>query len=113
MKQIFSLRYLSAILVFAPLMPVSFIKNLAAVPVYLAPANSTYDKYMQLGYDATGQRNYSVALTYLPHLKMGKEYHWSSSVICDRQDRSEDLVVEGSIKRTAKFRKVIVKLWFG
>lgn len=57
------MKYLSAILVFTPMIPVSSI-NALAVPIYVAQAKSVYNQYMQLGYDATGQRNYSVALTY-------------------------------------------------
>jgi hypothetical protein len=62
MKQIFWMKYLSAVLVFTSLMPVSSIK-VAAVPIYLAQANA-YNQYMQLGYDATRQRDYPVALNY-------------------------------------------------
>ena len=32
-------------------------------------------------------------------LQVGKTYHWSFSVICDPQDRSGSLVVQGSIQR--------------
>lgn len=63
MKQVFWMRYLAFVLVFNPLMPVSSIKAIAAAPIYLAQATA-YSRYMQLGYDATRQRNYSVALTY-------------------------------------------------
>ncbi|MCC5638436.1 DUF928 domain-containing protein [Nostoc sp. CHAB 5844] len=34
------------------------------MPSYLAQAQSNYNKYMQLGYSATRQRNYSAALNY-------------------------------------------------
>ncbi len=245
MKQIFWLRYLSAVLVFAPLMPVSSSK-VAAVPIYL-PASNAYNQSMQLGYDATKQRKYSLALTYFkqalqkrpgdtyaaiavrniegyiarapqaavglgtnsityipddigipsrrvpgasrgesclrgsksltaltpaknpelttagypkfffyvpktsgqvlefvlqdekkdeqfykktfktngqpgvimlslpanstkPPLEMGKEYNWSFSVICDRLDRSQDLVVEGSIQRMAPDKNLTIEL---
>ncbi|ARV57808.1 hypothetical protein BZZ01_03425 [Nostocales cyanobacterium HT-58-2] len=36
--------------------------------------------------------------TLLP-LKIGKNYHWFFSIICDPQDRSEDLFIEGWIQR--------------
>ncbi len=246
MKKIFWVRYLAAILVFAPLMSLRSIKAVALVPMYLAEAHSAYDQHMQLGYDATRQRNYSVALTYFkqalqensgdryaavavrnlegyvardrqaadrggtnlayispslgipsrrvpgasrarsclqsaesltaltpeknpvlttagnpvfffyvpktsarslelvlqnpkndqqfykatfktsgepgvvrlslpanstkPPLKIGKEYHWSFSVICEPQDRSQDLVVEGSIQRMAPDQNLSVEL---
>ncbi|WP_190966971.1 DUF928 domain-containing protein [Nostoc spongiaeforme] len=45
------------------LLPVSFDKVVAA-PDNIAQAQSNYNKYMQLGYSATRQRNYSAALNY-------------------------------------------------
>lgn len=63
MKQIFWMRYLSAALVFTPLMPVSSIQALPA-PSSQTQAPSAYDQYMQQGYDATKRRNYSAALNY-------------------------------------------------
>lgn len=244
MNKRFCIRYLSTILVFAPTISVIDIKALQAVPTYLAEAKPAYDQYMQLGYDDTRQRNYSVALTYfkqalqqragnryaaiavrniegyiardrqtgsqgrnsltyippsigipsrrvpaasrgesclqssqsltaltpeknsalttagyptfffyipktsakalelvlqdanekqiykgtfkpssqpgvvslslpansMPPLQMGKEYHWSFSAICDRQDRSQDLVVEGSIQRIAPDHNLTIEL---
>jgi hypothetical protein len=245
MQKIFWMRYLSSVLVFAPLMSLRSIVAVA-IPMHLAQAKSGYDEHMQLGYDATRQRNYSAALTYfkqalqenpgdryagvavrnlegyiardrqdgsqarnslayissslgipsrrvpgasrassclhsansltaltpqknpalttagypvfffyipqtsaqalelvlqdakndeqvykatfktsgepgvvrlsLPanstksHLKAGKEYHWSFSVICDRQDRSQDMVVEGSIQRMVPDHNLTVEL---
>jgi len=35
----------------------------------------------------------------VPPLKIGKNYHWFFSIICDPQDRSEDLFVEGWVQR--------------
>ncbi|GAX45133.1 hypothetical protein NIES4075_61540 [Tolypothrix sp. NIES-4075] len=56
MKKIFSMRYLSVFLALA--LSVSFSK------VLLAQTQSAYDQYMQLGYAATAQRNYSGAFNY-------------------------------------------------
>jgi hypothetical protein len=35
----------------------------------------------------------------LPPLKSGQPYHWYMSIICDSQDRSADIVVNGWVKR--------------
>ena len=35
----------------------------------------------------------------LPPLKVGKNYHWMFSIICDSQDRSEDFFIEGWVQR--------------
>lgn len=56
MKKIFSIRYLSVFLAIA--LSVSYSKTL------LAQTQSAYDQYMQLGYKATGQRNYPSAFNY-------------------------------------------------
>ncbi|MBW4478756.1 MAG: DUF928 domain-containing protein [Tolypothrix brevis GSE-NOS-MK-07-07A] len=56
MKKIFSIRYLSVFLALA--LSVSFSK------VSLAQTQSDYNQYMQLGYAATAQRNYSGAFNY-------------------------------------------------
>jgi tetratricopeptide (TPR) repeat protein len=56
MKKIFSIRYLSVFLALA--LSVSFSK------VLLAQTQSDYNQYMQLGYAATAQRNYSGAFNY-------------------------------------------------
>ncbi|NES25525.1 MAG: DUF928 domain-containing protein [Symploca sp. SIO3E6] len=35
-----------------------------------------------------------------PPLEVGKNYQWSVALICDQQERTEDIVVQGQIKRT-------------
>ena len=35
----------------------------------------------------------------LPSLKLGKDYHWYISIICESQDRSGDIYVDGWIQR--------------
>lgn len=64
MKKLFWSKYLFAVLVFAPLIPISSIKAIPANPIYLAQANSAYTQYMRRGYSATKQRNYPAALSY-------------------------------------------------
>jgi len=60
-------------------MPTDLMKLEAAVPtnLLLTQAQSSYDRYMQMGYDATRQRNYSVALAYFQQAlqtKPGDQY---------------------------------------
>jgi len=42
-----------------------------------------------------------------PELKVGKTYRWFFSVVCDRSQRSRDLVVQGSILRLAPDKKLL------
>ncbi len=62
MKNVLWLNYLSVVLAFSLLTPVT--QAIATEPIYVAQVDSAYDRYMQLGYDATGQRNYQTALKY-------------------------------------------------
>jgi tetratricopeptide (TPR) repeat protein len=64
MKNVLWIKYLSAVLAFSPLIPVNMGEVLAAEPIYVAQADSAYDRYMQLGYAATQQRNYQTARNY-------------------------------------------------
>jgi hypothetical protein len=41
------------------------------------------------------------ALANLSPLEIGQEYQWQLTLICNSQDRSSDIVVEGKIKRVA------------
>lgn len=45
-----------------------------------------------------------------PQLKVGKTYRWFFSVVCDSSQRSQDLVVQGSIVRLAPDEKLLRQL---
>ncbi len=45
-----------------------------------------------------------------PGLALGKEYHWYVSMICDPQDRSGDIYVDGWIQRVEPNRSLITQL---
>jgi len=63
MKPFFLIRCVCVTIMLGSVLPVSS-ETAVAAPSYLAQAQSNYDKYMQLGYGATRQRNYSTALNY-------------------------------------------------
>ncbi|BAY15517.1 hypothetical protein NIES21_13340 [Anabaenopsis circularis NIES-21] len=63
MKPFFLIRCVCVTLMLGSLLPVSADK-VVALPAYLAQAQSNYNQYMQMGYSATRQRNYSAALNY-------------------------------------------------
>ncbi|AFY44298.1 DUF928 domain-containing protein [Nostoc sp. PCC 7107] len=63
MKPFFLMRCVCVTLMLGSLLPVSADK-VVALPAYLAQAQSNYNQYMQMGYSATRQRNYSDALNY-------------------------------------------------
>ena len=158
MKHKFWTKHLCVVSIITLVMPTDLMKLEAAVPtnLLLTQAQSSYDRYMQLGYDATRQRNYSVATLffYIPHtdaqtyalivqnennqtiysgnfnisrnpgivslslpanskvpeLKVGKNYSWFLSVVCNRTDRSQDSVVKGSIQRIEPEQKLRMEL---
>jgi Domain of Unknown Function (DUF928) len=62
MKRIFW-KYLLPGLVFAPFVSIAIPKVIAADSIYLVQG-STYNKYMQQGYAATGKRNYTAAANF-------------------------------------------------
>jgi len=41
------------------------------------------------------------SLANLSPLEMGQQYHWQLTLMCNSQDRSSDIIVEGKIKRVA------------
>ncbi|MBE9005827.1 DUF928 domain-containing protein [Fortiea sp. LEGE XX443] len=63
MKLFFLTRCVCVTLILGSLLPVSS-NQVVAAPSYLAQSQSNYNQYMQLGYGATRQRNYSAALKY-------------------------------------------------
>lgn len=46
----------------------------------------------------------------LPPLEIGKTYHWAFSIVCNSQERSEDISVHGHIQRVALKDSLSVKL---
>jgi Domain of Unknown Function (DUF928) len=72
MKKIFWMRYLSAILVFAPLLSITPIQVWGADPIKLAQAKSGYDQYMQQGYAATVRKDYSSALRFFQQAQQAR-----------------------------------------
>lgn len=45
-----------------------------------------------------------------PTLEVGKNYHWYFSLICDAEDRAEDLDINGSIQRVNLSADLVTKL---
>ncbi len=78
MQNTWWLRYVSIILVFTPVLSLS--AQVKAVPLILAQADSAYDQYMDLGYTAARQRQYSRALRYFQQALWERPGDWYANI---------------------------------
>ena len=78
--------------------PASEAKNLE---FELLAGNSSQSYKKTLGLPSTpGVVSLNLQTTGLPPLELGQTYHWYLRMVCDNEDRSGDIVVEGWIERT-------------
>ncbi len=77
MQNTWWLRYVSVILLVSPVLMSTSVKS---EPLMLAQADSAYDQYMDLGYAATRQRQYSRALRYFQQALWERPGDWYANI---------------------------------
>lgn len=69
----------------------------------------SYTKTLALPSSA-GVMGLNLQKTGLPRLELGQTYHWYFRMVCDREDRSGDVIVEGWIERTQLSQTLVQQL---
>lgn len=72
-------------------------------------SSKSYKKALALP-SKSGIISLNLQKTGLPPLELGQTYHWYFRMVCDREDRSGDVIVEGWIERTQPSQNLVQQL---
>lgn len=70
-----------------------------ALELILSSKDGEYIATFKTTGDELGIVSVSIPANSMPPLEIGKAYHWSFAIICDRSDPSANMIVKGSLER--------------